>query len=160
MRVTQFRWASWFVLGSSVTLGLFRGICETWMDILWGFESLPDAVSRFCSDFLGFGINSAIFKDHSYGCKGSGNPSCLGSRSFLRALPTSHHRISGRMLLLTFLGPLLLPVHFFCCCWIHWCPAVGSMAHGQTLMFCTQTQWFSCGIFSKQSDLRFSLLRG
>ena len=57
MRVTQFRLASWFVLGFSVTLGLFRGMCETWMDILWVFESLPDAVSRFCSDFLGFGTN-------------------------------------------------------------------------------------------------------
>ena len=114
----------------------------------------------FALIYVGYGTNWAIFKDLSYGGKGSGNPCWLCFQKLSKSLPTSHHRISGRMLLLTFLGPLLLPVHFFCCCWIPWCPAVGSMAHGQTLIFCTQTQWFSCGIFSKQSDLRFSLLRG
>ena len=53
MRVTQFRWASWFVLGSSVTLSYSRGLCKTWMVILSGFESLPDAVSRFSLIFQG-----------------------------------------------------------------------------------------------------------
>ena len=112
MHVTQFRWASWFVLGFSVTLSYSRGLCETWMDILSGFESLPDSVSRFCSDFSGFGITSTIFKDHSCGCKCSVNPSLLGSRSFLRALPTSHHRIFGQMLLLMLLGLFLVLVDF------------------------------------------------
>ena len=56
------------------------------MAILWGFESLPDAVSRFCSDFLEFGTNPAIFKDLSYGCKGSGNTSCLGCQKLSKSL--------------------------------------------------------------------------
>ena len=56
------------------------------MAILWGFESLPDAVSRFCSDFLGFGTNQAIFKDLSYGCKGSGNTRCLGCQKLSKTL--------------------------------------------------------------------------
>ena len=129
------------------------------MDILSGFESLPDAVSRFCSDFSGFGITSTIFKDHSCGCKCCVNPSCLGSRSFLRASPTSHHRIFGRMLLLTFLGLLLLLVDFICWCWIPWFPSLGSRPYGQTLMFFARTQWLSGGIFSKQSDLLSYLLR-
>ena len=45
-------------------------------------------------------------------------PVVWAARSFLRALPTSPHRISGRMLLLTSLGLLLLPVDRFCWCWI------------------------------------------
>ena len=62
-------------------------------------------------------------------------PVVWASRSFLRTLPTSHHRISGRMFLLMFLGLLLLPVDCFCCCWIPWFPAVGSRAYVQTLRF-------------------------
>ena len=80
-------------------------------------------------------------------------PVVWAARSFLRALPTSPHRISGRMLLMTFLGLLLLPVDRFCWCWIPWFPSMKSRAYGQTLTFCLQTQWLSCGICSKQSDL-------
>ena len=87
-------------------------------------------------------------------------PLVWAARSFLKALPTSLHRISGRMLRLTSLGLLLLPVDRFCWCWIPWFSAVGSRAYGQTLTFCSQTQWLSCGISSSQSDLRSSLLRG
>ncbi len=82
------------------------------------------------------------------------------ARSFPRALPSSPHRISGRILLLTSLGLLLLPVDRFCWCKITWFSAMGSRAYGQTLTFCSQTQWLSCSISSKQSDLPSSLLGG
>ena len=111
LHVTQFRRASWFVLGLSVILSYLTGLCEPWMDILSGFESLPDAVCRLCFDFLGRGVNSAIFKDYSCGCKCSVNPSCLGSCRFLRALPTSHHRFLVECFSWRFWA-------YFCCLWI------------------------------------------
>ena len=53
-------------------------------------------------------------------------PVVWASRSFLRALPISHHRISGRMLVLTFLGLLLLSVDCF-----FWCGILGFLLWGE-----------------------------
>ena len=41
----------------------------------------------FALIYVGYGTNWAIFKDLSYGGKGSGNPCWLCSRTFLRAYP-------------------------------------------------------------------------
>ncbi len=93
------------------------------MAILWGFESLPDAVSRFCSDFLEFGTNPAIFKDLSYGCKGSGNTSCLGCQKLSKTLTQQPSQDLWSNASLDIVGPtsaacgsLLLVLDSFRCC--------------------------------------------